>query len=76
MQVILNCHEVPWPSWPLQASHEGQGLIDADWMETFPLRTVLGAGVVLALAQMYGSFMTPWILLLFLAWVIGGSRLI
>ncbi len=54
---------------------EAQSLIDADWMETFPLRTVLGAGAVLILAQMYCSFMTPWILLLFLAWVIGGSRL-
>ena len=55
---------------------EAPTLIDADWIETFPLSTVLGAGAVLVLAQMYCSFMTPWILLLFLAWVIGASQLI
>ena len=44
-------------------------------MQSFPIRTVIGAIVVLVLVQTYCSFMTPWIALLFLAWVLGGSRL-
>jgi hypothetical protein len=41
----------------------------------YPLRTAIGAFVVLVLAQTYCSFMTPWIALLFLLWVLGGSKL-
>ena len=35
----------------------------------------MGAVVVLVLVQTYCSFMTLWIALLFLAWVLGGSKL-
>ncbi len=41
----------------------------------YPLRTAIGACVVLVLAKTYCSFMTPWIALLFLLWVLGGSKL-
>ena len=44
-------------------------------MAAISVRTVIGAVVVLVLVQTYCSFMTPWIALLFLAWVLGGSRL-
>ena len=44
-------------------------------MRQLPVKTVIGAVVVLALAQTYCTFMTPWIALLFLAWVLGGSKL-
>ena len=40
-----------------------------------PVRTAIGAALVLVLTQTYCSFMTPWIVLLFLAWVLGGSKL-
>ena len=42
-------------------------------MAPFPVRTAMGAVVVLVLVQTYCSFMTPWIALLFLAWVLGGA---
>ena len=44
-------------------------------MSNYPIRTTIGAVVVLVLAQTYCSFMTPWIVLLFLVWVLGGSKL-
>jgi len=44
-------------------------------MIKYPVRTAIGAVVVLALAQTYCSFMTPWIVLLFLAWALSGSKL-
>ena len=44
-------------------------------MSTYPIRTTIGAVVVLVLAQTYCSFMTPWIVLLFLAWMLCGSEL-
>ena len=44
-------------------------------MSKYPIRTTIGAVVVLVLAQTYCSFMTPWIVLLFALWVLGGSRL-
>ena len=44
-------------------------------MSTYPIRTTIGAVVVLVFAQTYCSFMTPWIVLLFAAWVLGGSKL-
>ena len=44
-------------------------------MSKYPIRTTIGAVVVLVLAQTYCSFMTPWIVLLFAVWVLGGSRL-
>ena len=44
-------------------------------MQAFPIRTVIGAIVVLVLVQTYCSFMTPWIALLFLVWVLSGSKL-
>ena len=44
-------------------------------MSGVPVRTAIGAVVVLVLAQTYCSFMTPWIVLLFALWVLGGSRL-
>ena len=37
--------------------------------------TVIGAVVILVLVQTYCSFMTPWIALLFLIWLLGGSKL-
>ena len=40
------------------------------------LKTAIGAAVVLILVQTYCSFLTPWILLLFELWVVGGSKLI
>ena len=40
------------------------------------LKTAIGAAVVLILVQTYYSFLTPWILLLFVLWVVGGSKLI
>ena len=40
------------------------------------LKTAIGAAVVLILVQTYCSFLTPWILLLFALWVVGGSKLI
>jgi hypothetical protein len=40
------------------------------------LKTAIGAAVVLILVQTYCSFLTPWILLLFVLWVVGGSKLI
>ena len=42
----------------------------------YPVRTTIGAVVVLVLTQTYCSFMTPWIVLLFAVWVLGGSKLI
>ena len=42
----------------------------------FKLRTAIGAAVVLILVQTYCSFLMPWILLLFVLWIIGGSKLI
>ena len=45
-------------------------------MSRVPVTTLIGAIVVLVLAQTYCSFMTPWIALLFLLWVLGGSKLI
>ena len=50
-------------------SDEGEAMIK------YPVRTAIGAIVVLVLAQIYCSFMTPWIALLFLVWVLGGSKL-
>ena len=44
-------------------------------MQAFPIRTVIGAIAVLVLVQTYCSFMTPWIALLFLVWVLSGSKL-
>ena len=44
-------------------------------MAKFPFKTALGAAVVLGLSQTFCSFMTPWIALLFLAWVLAGSKL-
>ena len=44
-------------------------------MSKYPIRTTIGAVVVLVFAQTYCSFMTPWIVLLFAAWVLGGSKL-
>ena len=44
-------------------------------MSKNPIRTTIGAVVVLVLAQTYCSFMTPWFALLFLVWVLGGSKL-
>ena len=44
-------------------------------MSKYPIRTTIGAVVVLVFAQAYCSFMTPWIVLLFAAWVLGGSKL-
>ena len=44
-------------------------------MPRYPVRTAIGAVVVLVLAQTYCSFMTPWIVLLFALWVLGGSKL-
>ena len=44
-------------------------------MSKYPIRTTIGAVVVLVFAQTYCSFMTPWLVLLFLAWVLGGSKL-
>ena len=41
----------------------------------YPVRTVIGAVVVLVLAQTYCSFLTPWIVLLFAVWVLSGSKL-
>ena len=41
----------------------------------YPVRTVIGAVVVLVLAQTYCSFTTPWIVLLFAVWVLVGSKL-
>jgi len=40
------------------------------------LKTAIGAAVVLILVQTYCFFLTPWILLLFVLWVVGGSKLI
>ena len=40
------------------------------------LKTAIGAAVVLILVQTYCSFLTPWILLLIVLWVVGGSKLI
>ena len=40
------------------------------------LKTAIGTAVVLILVQTYCSFLTPWILLLFVLWVVGGSKLI
>tara|TARA_B100001059_G_scaffold158443_1_gene158066 strand:+ start:1143 stop:1277 length:135 start_codon:yes stop_codon:yes gene_type:complete len=40
------------------------------------LRTAIGALVVLILVQTYCSFLTPWILLFFVLWIMGGSKLI
>ena len=42
----------------------------------FNVRTAIGAAVVLILVQTYCSFMTPWILLMFAVWIIGGSKLV
>ena len=50
-----------------------QGKVEA--MTKYALRKAIGAVVVLVLAQTYCSFMTPWIALLFLLWVLGGSKL-
>jgi len=44
-------------------------------MTKYPVRTAIGAVVVLVLVQTYCSFMTPWIALLFLIWLLGGSKL-
>ena len=44
-------------------------------MSKYPIRTTIGAVVVLVFAQTYCSFMTPWIVLLFAVWVLTGSRL-
>ena len=44
-------------------------------MSRVPVRTVIGAVVVLVLAQTYCSFMTPWIVLLFAVWVLVGSKI-
>ena len=44
-------------------------------MIKYPVRTAIGAIVVLVLAQIYCSFMTPWIAMLLLVWVLGGSKL-
>ena len=44
-------------------------------MSGVPVRTLIGAVVVLVFAQAYCPFMTPWIVLLFAAWVLGGSKL-
>ena len=44
-------------------------------MSKYPIRTTIGAVVVLVLVQTYCSFMTPWIVLLFAVWVLGGSKL-
>lgn len=44
-------------------------------MIKYPVRTAVGAVVVLVLAQAYCSFMTPWIVLLFAVWALGGSKL-
>ncbi|MEC7737820.1 MAG: hypothetical protein VYE46_02955, partial [Cyanobacteriota bacterium] len=48
---------------------------EVEAMTKYPVRTAIGAVVVLVLAQTYCSFMTPWIALLFLLWVLGGSKL-
>ena len=40
------------------------------------LKTAIGAAVVLILVQTYCSFLTPWILLLIVLWIVGGSKLI
>jgi len=40
------------------------------------LKTAIGAAMVLILVQTYCSFLTPWILLLLVLWVVGGSKLI
>ena len=45
-------------------------------MVKYSIRLGIGVVVVLLLAQTYCSFMTPWIALLFLVWVLGGSKLI
>ena len=44
-------------------------------MTRYPVRTAIGAVVVLVLAQTYCSFMAPWIVLLFAVWVLTGSKL-
>ena len=44
-------------------------------MSKYPIRTTIGAVVVLVLAQTYCSFMTPWIVLLSAVWVLTGSKL-
>ncbi len=42
----------------------------------FKVRTAIGAAVVLLFVQAYCSFLTPWILVFFALWLIGGAKLI
>ena len=52
-------------------NYSGEGVA----MIKYPVRTAIGAVVVLVLVQGYCSFMTPWIAMLLLVWVLGGSKL-
>ena len=44
-------------------------------MSKYPIRTTMGLVMVLVLTLNYCSFKTPWIVLLFLAWILGDSKL-